>query len=171
MLTDDEIKEIYANAPIEKQMFQVISMHASWFSKKYYLQNMDTEDIEVLLEDGVTLVTAEYAPMSVSETGNNSDMDYSRNVTLQSLNDQIASEMENRDYESDEKVAVEARNYIIYRDGSISEMKGAVSKTLLSSVTRDEVGTTFATNTKSVTSQGTGEVVTVSRVPMIKGFI
>ncbi len=169
--TDDELKEIYSNAPIEKQTFQVVSLHASWFSQKYYLQNMDTEGVDVTLEDGVTVVTASYAPMSISESGNNGDMSYTRTINIQALNDSIAEESSNRDYDSDEEITVETRNYVVYRDGTISSIKGSPLITKVSSSSRNEKGTTVSSRLKSVTSQSTGEVVSTERVPMTRGWL
>ncbi len=170
MMDDDELMEIWANAPVEKEQFQVISIYASWFTKKYYLQSTVNEDIEVVIENDETVV-AEYTPMSVSETSNNGDMSYTRNVTIQAVNDIIASEIANRDMETDEDVVIEGRLFVIYRDGSISSMKGIPTTTKVSSSSRDELNTVLSSSSKSVTSQSTGEVVNTNRVPMLKGFL
>jgi|AJXC01.1.fsa_nt_gi hypothetical protein len=42
-MTSDELKEIYANAPVSKIDFEVIAIKAPWFSQDYYLQNIDTD--------------------------------------------------------------------------------------------------------------------------------
>ena len=93
MITDNELKEIFSNAPVEKDMFEVVELTASWFSQSYYVQNTFTDGIDVPLEDGVTIVNAEYAPMQIGQAGNNTDMVYSRSVTLQYVNDIIAAEI------------------------------------------------------------------------------
>lgn len=170
-MTDDELKFIYTNAPVGKATFEVISIYASWFSRKYYLQNAFTYDVEVLLEDDVTEVIAEYVPMNITQSGSDSDMSNERTFNIQAVNDQIAEEMDNRDYESDEGIQIESRKYVLYRDGSISTMKDTVVKTVISNVTRNIQGVNVSSSSKPVTSQRTGEIATINRVPMIEGFV
>ena len=171
MITDNELKEIFSNAPVEKDMFEVVELTASWFSQSYYVQNTFIDGIDVPLEDGVTIVTAEYAPMQIGQAGNNTDMVYSRSVTLQYVNDIIAAEMTNRDPENPEKPKLKFRGYVMYRDGTVSSLKTPVITTELIQTNRDGVGTTMDTSVKPVNNTATGEVATVTRVPMLRGFL
>lgn len=170
MYTDEELMDIYINAPVEKSPLEVISLYASWFSKKYYLQNVITDDIEVVLETGETVV-AEYSPMKISSTGNNSDMEYNKTVTFAAVNDIIAEELSRRDYNTTERPVLESRMYIMYRDGSVSSLRSPVHTTKVNGVSRNTDGSVFNTSRKPVTLQQTGELVTTERVPMIKGFL
>lgn len=170
MITDDELKEIYSNAPITKDTFEVITLTADWFSQDYHLQNTFTEGVDVILEDD-TEVFAEYAPMEIGQASSNASLEYSRTIIIQQVNDIIAAEIANRDPESDSKVYVQSRGYVMYRDGSISQLKTPVITTEVNKTTRNEVGTSISTSTKPVNNTSTGEIATVTRVPMLKGFL
>ena len=95
-MTDEEIREIYASAPVSKTVIEVVELSAPWFSKTYYLQRQMTDSIEVTLETGETVV-AEYVPMSIDQSSSNADLNYERNIVIQQVNDIIASEQTNYD--------------------------------------------------------------------------
>lgn len=167
-MTDAEIEEIYANAPVAKQTFEVITIKASWF--EYHLQNTFTEDVEIELETG-EVVTAQYAPMEIGQASSNADMVYERTLAIQQVNDIIANEIANRDPESDELPVIESRGYVVYRDGSISQLKTQVISTDVSRTTRNNKGVNVTSTTTPVNEQATGERATTTRVPMLKGFL
>lgn len=171
MITDADLREIYANAPVVKDTFEVISVSAPWFTRTYYLQNTFTDGVDITLEDDVTVVTAEYAPMTIGLASSNADMSYTREFTIQQVNDVIAAEIAGRDPTLRQKVRVESRGYLMYRDGTISLLKTPVVGTEVTKTSRDSIGTTISTATKPVNNTSTGEVATVTRVPMLKGFL
>lgn len=168
MVNDEELREIYANAPLPKTAFIVVSLDATWFTQKFYLQNVSTDDIEVVLETGETVV-AEYAPMNYTEAGNNDDMSYTRTVLIQQVNDIIAAQMDNRQYGDNSNVNVEFRTYIMMRDGTISSIKDRVVRTQVVSLQRNAQGAKIDTSTKPITKTTTGEKQTTTRFPMLKG--
>ena len=88
-MTDEEIREIYASAPVSKEVIEVFELSASWFTKTYYLQRQITDEIEVPLETG-EVVIATYAPMSADQSSSNADLNYERNIVIQQVNDIIA---------------------------------------------------------------------------------
>ena len=169
-ISDSELREIYANAPVVKDTFEVITLTASWFSKDYHLQHAFTEGIEVTLETS-EVVVAEYAPMEIGQASSNADMVYERNIVIQQVNDIIASEIALRDPESSELPIIESRGYVMYRDGTVSQLKTPVTRTEVSKTTRNEAGVSIASSTKPVNAQATGETVTTTRVPMTKAFL
>lgn len=169
MISDNELREIYANAPVVKDTFEVITLRSSWF--EFHLQNTFAgETITVDFEDGRT-VEAVYAPMRVEQASNNADMNYTRRVVIQAINDMIAEQITNRPTGSNEKPVIEGRVYVMYRDGTISQMKGPVIKTEVLRVTRDSQGANIDTATKPVNNIATGEIATISRIPMLRGVL
>lgn len=170
-VTDDDLREIYANAPVTKDTFEVISISAPWFESTYYLQNMITDTIEVLLEDGETYVEAVYAPMSIGQASSNDDMSYTRDITIEQVNDVIATEIANRDPSLRQKITIESRGYVMYRDGTVSSLKTPVVSTEVVKVTRNASGATITTSAKPVNRTTTGEIATTKRVPMLLGFL
>lgn len=168
-ITDSELREIYANAPVVKDTFEVITIRASWFSKAYHLQHNFTEGIEVTLET-TEVVVAEYAPMEVGQASSNADMVYERNIVIQQVNDVIAGEIALRNPESDEMPVVESRGYVMYRDGTVSQLKTPVIRTEVGKASRNNVGTSITSSTKPVNAQATGVTATTTIAPMMKGF-
>jgi hypothetical protein len=171
-MTPDDIKKIYANAPVAEETLEVISFNASWFSQKYYLQHQLGEDIDVTLETAA-VVSASYVPMNISQASDNADLSHERNVTIEMVNDIIASENDNYDPEvhGDEMPEFQSRGYIIYRDGTVSGIKyGPVTLPIRSMVSTNQ-GSAFTVTAKPTNEYPTGEIATISRVPMLRGFI
>lgn len=171
-MTDEEIREIYASAPVSKTVIEVVELSAPWFSKTYYLQRQMTDSIEVTLETGETVV-AEYAPMSIDQSSSNADLNYERNVVIQQVNDIIASEQSKYDPDlyADQSPMFVSRGYILYRDGSVSQIKQPPIQLPIRKMRRDERGALFSVTTKPANQWATGEVATTTRVPMLKGFL
>lgn len=170
-MTPDEIKKIYASAPVDQTTLEVVSFSASWFSKTYYLQRQFTEDIQVTLEDD-SVVDVLYTPMSIEQASSNADLNYERNITIQMVNDLIASENDNYNPEihGSEMPMFQSRGYIAYRDGTISSIQfGPVSLPVRRMKTNNQ-GTVINVTTKPSNESSTGEIATVTRVPMLRGF-
>ena len=172
MMTDEEIREIYASAPVSKTVIEVVELSAPWFNKTYYLQRQMTESIEVTLETG-ELVVAEYVPMSIDQSSSNADLNYERNIVIQQVNDIIASEQSryDSDIHGDELPMFTSRGYVLYRNGDISQIKQPPIRLPVRKMRRDDKGTLFNVTTKPANQSATGEMCTVTRVPMVKGFL
>lgn len=169
-VTDEELREIYANAPTGKTYFEVIAIKASWFSQTYYLQNQVYDSIEITLEDDSTVI-ADYVPMSINQASSNSDLNYERNITVQEVNDVIAKEVTNFNPLTDDMPVLESRGYVLYRDGTISQLKTPVISVDVQELTRDEQGTQINATATKTDDLSTGEMCTLSRVPMLKGYL
>ncbi|MCP4984691.1 MAG: hypothetical protein GY928_01120 [Colwellia sp.] len=171
-MTPDEIKAIYASAPVGQTMLEVVSFSASWFSETYYLQRQFTEDIQVVLEDD-SVVDVLYAPMSIEQASSNADLNYERNIVIQMVNDIIASENDNYDPDiyGSEMPLFRSRGYIAYRDGTISSIQfGPITLPVRNMKTNNQ-GSIINVSTKPGNDSATGELATVTRVPMLRGYI
>jgi len=173
-LNSEELKAIYASAPVESTQFEVVSIHAPWFSQVYYLQNIMTETIQVTLETD-EVVDVIYAPMGLGQASSNADLNYERNIVIQLVNDIIASEEENFNPEIHDPLDqyIQSRGYIYYRTGEISSIQTSVITMPIRDITRDsDTGSSnIRVSSKPSNESATGEVATVTRVPMLKGFI
>lgn len=173
-MTSDELREIFASAPVSKTDFEVVAISAPWFSQKYYLQNVVTEDIEVVLETNET-VTVNYAPMALGQTSSNADLNYERNITIQYVNDIIADEQArfDPDIHDPNDATIEARGYIYYRNGDVSSIQTSVTKTNIREINRDSTNgaTNLMVSSKPANETATGEVATLNRAPMLRGFM
>lgn len=168
MIDDNELREIYANAPVIKNTFEVVTFKSSWF--EYHLQNTFAENVDVEFEQGI-VVTAQYAPMRLSQSNSNVDMNYERSIVIEMVNDEIASQISQRDPASNELPTVESRFFIAYRDGTISSLKSPVVKTQVKSVRRNSQGAEITTTSKPVNQNKTGEVCTLKRAPGLRAYL
>jgi len=173
-LTTDELKKIYASAPVSSTPFEVVSIQAPWFSQVYYLQNVSVSDIQVTLETGA-VVTARYAPMGLGEASSNADLNYERSIVIQMVNDLLAAEQDrfNPEMHNADDHLVKSRGYIMYRNGTISSLQTSVVTTRVRDITRDAKNgaASVRISSKPSNESATGEVATISRVPMLRGFI
>ena len=167
-MTDEEIRQIYASAPVSKEVIEVFELSASWFTKTYYLQRQMTDEIEVPLETG-EVVIASYAPISADQSSSNADLNYERNIVIQQVNDIIASEQSryDPDIHGDELPMFTSRGYILYRNGDISQIKQPPIRLPIRKMRRDDRGTLFNVTTKPANQWATGEVATTTRGPML----
>jgi hypothetical protein len=170
-MTSDELKAIYASAPVNSTAFEVITLSAPWYSRTYHLQNVYTGDLEVTLETAET-VTAEYAPMSLAQANSNADLNYEREIVIQMLNDLIAAEMDRFDPSLyswlDQTITV--RSYIYYRDGTVSSLQSTPVEMPIRDITNNTIGSKIRVASKPSNESATGEIATIARVPMLKPY-
>lgn len=164
-MNDLEVRSIFANAPVSKNLVEVVEITAPWFSKSYFIQ---ASDVEGFFVDGNF---AEYVPMTIGKSSSNQDLNDSRQITLSMVNDVIGGEMSKYDPDVHEKPTLITRSYIRYRDGTISNMKGVPVVLGLNSLTSDESGSTFDISSKPVNNAYTGEVITRERFETLKGVV
>ena len=168
--TDSELQAIFTNAPRDKQMLEVVSLKADWFSKDYHLQSQVTGGIDVTLDVGGT-VTAEYAPMNLTQASSNADLSYSRSIVLQQVNDIISSELDNFDPVTDDLPYLEARVFVIYEDGTVSSQKETTITLPVSELAINEEGAQITATTTPIDDSATGELATVERNPLFRGLL
>lgn len=162
-MTDLEVRSIFANAPVEKSIVEVVEITAPWFSKSYYLQAVDVDGFTV---DGNFV---EYVPMSIGKSSNNEDLNDSRRITISMVNDIIGEEMSKYDPTTDVKPSLITRSYVRYSDGTFSGMKGVPVVLSLNTVTSDENSSTFDVSSKPVNNSYTGEIITKERFETLRG--
>ena len=171
-MTPDEIKAIYASAPVDRTELEIISFSAPWFTKTYYLQRQFTENIQVTLETN-EVVDVLYAPMNIDQASSNADLNYERNISIQMVNDLIAAENDNYDPEinGSQTPIFQSRGFIAYRDGTISGIKYGPITLPVKTIKTNNQGAVINVTTKPGNDYATGEVATVTRVPMLRGFV
>ena len=171
-MTPDEIKAIYVSAPVDRTELEIISFSAPWFTKTYYLQRQFTENIQVTLETN-EVVDVLYAPMNIDQASSNADLNYERNISIQMVNDLIAAENDNYDPEinGSQTPIFQSRGFIAYRDGTISGIKYGPITLPVKTIKTNNQGAVINVTTKPGNDYATGEVATVTRVPMLRGFV
>lgn len=170
-MTFEDLESIYASAPVSASSFEVISIEAPWFSKTYYLQNTYTDFIQVTLETG-EVVDVDYCPMTLEQASSNADLNYERTLVFQQVNDIITSELYKFDPDIHQwkDLKVKSRGYIYYRNGDISGIKTPVVKLPVRNLEFNYIGVKAKVSSKPANDFATGEIATVNRVPMLRGF-
>tara|TARA_R110002020_G_scaffold67718_4_gene177635 strand:- start:6214 stop:6729 length:516 start_codon:yes stop_codon:yes gene_type:complete len=168
--TDIELKNIFTTAPKDKEILEVVSIKAAWFSQDYHLQGQVPDGIEVTL-DTAEAVTAFYAPLELSQASSNADLSQTRSIVLQQINDIIASEVDNYNPLTDSKPYIESRAFVIYEDETISAQKQTTITMDLNEIGFDEQGAQIGASSKLVDESATGELATVERNPLFRGLI
>lgn len=169
--TDQELIDIYVNAPIEKDRFEVVKLEAQWFTETYFLQTTYSEVIEAEV-DGV-LQSLQYAPFETGGQTSSDELEYRVAVVIQYVNDLIAKQSDNFDpsLRGDARLPkVTIYEFISYRDGTFKQSTAKPITMRLNMVSRDEDGTSLEASTIPTNSQTTGEIVTTTRFPMLKAF-
>lgn len=171
MYSDEDLKKIFASAPVDESYIEIVALKADWFTQSYYLQNQiaTEEGVDVVLETGET-VNAMYAPMSLGQSSSNDDLNDERTISIQRVNDIIASEAERFDPDTDDLPVLESRIYIIYRDGTTSSLKSPVVSLPVTQIAMDTKGATLTASTKPVNDVATGFIYSNKRFPMQKGI-
>lgn len=168
MVTDADLRRIFSSAPVNRDVIEVISLSAPWFTQTYYMQNQIVDDVEITLETG-QVVTARYVPMSRGQASSNADLTYERNIVIQYCNDIIASEIA-RFTQGAEKPILTSRGYVLYRDGTVSTIKTPAISVIVRNLEINEQGASITASTKPANVSGTGERNTITRIPMQRGF-
>ena len=169
MITDDELKTIFASAPVSKTMVEVISLTASWFSQEYHLQNQIGDVITVTFENG-QVVDAYPAPMNITDASSNEDLTYQKTLSIENVNDLIATELERFDPSIHEPPMMTSRMFIYYRDGTITGIKGSPIRLKVGKMDLNELGVQLSATAKETNTSATGERMTNARFPMQRGF-
>jgi len=169
MYSDQDLREIFAVAPVESGYIEVITLKADWMSKSFYLQNKVTDGVDVVLETGET-VTAEYAPMSLGQSSSNDDLNNERTIIFQQVNDLIATEVDKFDPDNDDMPYIQSRVYIYYRDGTVSSLKSPVVTLPVTEVSFNLGAASLTASTSPVNDTATGILYSNKRFPMQKGI-
>lgn len=170
MISDSELRSIYANSPVEKTYFEVISFESEQLSKTYYLQSQVMEDIDVTLEDQ-TVVTAQYVPMSIGKSSNNEDLNSQFSIEIQTVNDEIANEISNYDFSTGTGPRLVSRVYILYRDLTVSSIKQGPVSLEIQEMERNTLSTKITVSNKPANLVYTGEKITANRFPSMRGIV
>lgn len=167
----EELSKIWASAPTDKFMFEVLKLSATWFTRDYYVQYaIEIDDyITVNIDDVETEVI--FAPMQNTRNENNQDLAHERSFTIAFVNDILATEQSRFDPDIHDKsdFILTVYPFVCYENGEYLQ-SGDGHRLFVNSAPRNYLGTTFNVSSKPTNRTSTGEVNTNIRFPMQRGF-
>lgn len=142
--------------------------HSS-FSQTYYIVRNATNGVTVTHEDS-TVHDYEYYPLAIKGIGDRENMDFGLEITLGDLGELIPMELDRvrADGKFSEKPVVYYRTY--RSDLLSSPMYGPV-KMEIKEIPRNREGASFTAKAPSLNINQTGEIYTIDRFPMLRGFL
>lgn len=167
-----ELRKLIASGVRGKGQVEVVEFSHSSFDAPMFFTGQMKDEFQVTLETGET-VTTRYAPMTVQKESSGALLLGDRGITIQGVNDLVAAQEELIPLDSTEKPVVKIRSFVARNDGSISGVAAGPFKLYATVVDYNESNQSCKVTASTVPTNisETGEISTISRVPMLAGFV
>ena len=159
----------FLNSRSEVVELDLIEISHSGFSQTYRLVRNDTEGVTVTLETEVDATFA-YCPIKLKKPASTTDLDFKIEIEIGDVGEIIAKEV-NRLFAMDALQVKPAFIYRSYRSDDLTEPMFGPVELEISKVTLNKTGATFTAEAKTLNLTQTGELYTIQRFPMMRGFV
>lgn len=161
--------EFFLNAKSSIIQYELLEIYHPNFSKTYRLVRNNTQGVSVVLEDN-TLKYFEYAPLKISLSNEQSDLDQIIKIELGDLGEIIPMEMSNVANKSNftTKPIIKYRTY--RSDDLTQPMYGPIILEIKSFGFTSN-GSVFEAKAPSLNINKTGEIYSIDRFPMLRGLL
>ena len=161
--------EFFLNSKSSIVQLETLVIAHSSFTKTYYLVRNKTDGLSATLEQGSD-VDFEYYPLRISPIGTRENLDFGIRVDLGDLGETLPLELDavTQDQNFEEKPVVVYRTY---RSDDLSAPLFGPLILQISSFSFTKEGATFEAKAPSLNINGTGELYTFTRFPMLRGFL
>lgn len=140
------------------------------FSQTYRFVRNATDGVTVTHEDAATF-NYEYLPLKIDRGNTSDDLDQTINITLGDLGTIFPAELDrirNGAYFATKPTL----KYRVYRDDDLSAPLMSIQLLEVGSMVRDGTGAaTFTAQAAQLNSTKTGEIYSIDRFPMVRGFL
>jgi len=162
-------EEFFLNSPASIAQLETLEISHSNFSQTYWLVRNKTDGLTATLEDLVTSQDFDYYPMKITPLSNADDLDQALQITFGDLGSVLPAEIDlvsqNNGFE--EKPVVKYRSW---RSDDLTEpMYGPYTLEVVA-ISFDTQGATFEAKAPTLNISKTGELYTLSRFSMMRGF-
>lgn len=140
------------------------------FSKVYRVVRNAINGLVATLEDGVTIVNFDYQPMKIVPTKSNDDLDQSFNIQLGDLGQILPQELDNVNNAGGFLIKPKII-YRTYRSDDLAHVLNGPLNFELANLAFKKEGCTFDAQAPRLNVSSTGEIYTIDRFPMLKGFL
>jgi len=161
--------DFFLNSKSTIVQFETIEISHPDFSKIYRVVRNKTDGLTATLET-TAVVTFDYYPLQISKSSTEDDLDYAIEIEIGDLGEVLPTELD----------LVQAGNgfatkptllYRTYRSDDLSvPMFGPVSLEI-TEITFNKTGAKFEAKAPSLNINRTGEVYSIDRFPMLRGFL
>ena len=170
MALEDELQEIIASFVTDKGETEIVRVSHPNIQTLYLSEKV--KDGQTIIDENGQTQTVTYVPMKLGDESSGQLLLNERPLTLQGINDLVASEEDKIPTDSEEKIKVDVLTYIHDYDGNLSEVAQGPyryfnQKTTYSSKSNSATLTISTTPTNTDT---TGDLFTQNNYPTLKGF-
>jgi hypothetical protein len=161
--------DFFLNSKSSVVQLELIELSHSDFSKTYRIVRNATNGITVTLEDSST-ATFDYYPLRIEADDTRDNLDQSFTITLGDLGEILPVELdaiETNGGFTEKPVMV----YRTYRSDDLSAPLFGPLTLEVESFAFDNKGATFIAKAPSLNINKTGEIYTLERFPMLRGFL
>jgi len=168
--TTDELKIVIASFTTNQAEVEIVSISHPDIATLYLTTQL--ENGSTLIDENGQAQTVTYVPMKLSDESSGELLLSERTLTIQGINDLIASEEDKIPTDSETRVSVDVLTYIADYDGNLSTIaQGPYKYKLFKSTYSQKSNSCTQTISTSVTNQDTtGEAFSKVKHPTLAGF-
>jgi hypothetical protein len=162
--------QFFLNSASNVVQFETIEISHPSFSKVYRLVRNAMNGLQAILEDLVTLATFDYQPTKISPPKAADDLDQILHIDLGDVLQPLAVELDNVNAAGTFSV----KPTVIYRTYRSDDLSAPLYGPItfeLANLAFNKKGCSFDAQAPKVNINSTGELYTVNRFPMLKGFL
>lgn len=165
----DDLKEVIASFVTSKAEVEVVRISHSSITTLYLTSQL--ADNTEIYDENDQVQTVQAVPMSLTDESSGSLLLNERTLTIQGINDLIASEEDKIPLDSDERVVIDVMTYVANIDGTLSKIAlGPIRYYLQKSAYSQKNNNASLTASTSPTNiSETGETATKSKFPTLAG--
>jgi hypothetical protein len=163
-----DYSEFFLKTPANIVMLELIELSHPDFTKTYRLVRNATNGVTVTLETAAS-ATFEYYPLKINKGDTRENLDQSITLTFGDLGEVLPNELD---------VVLEANNFVtkpilkyrIYRSDDLTAPLEVITLEV-QSISFQKIGAVIEARSKALNINKTGEIYTIDRFPMLKGFL
>lgn len=161
--------QFFLNSASTVIQYELIEITHPSFSKPYRIVRNALNGLTVTLEDS-TVATFDYYPLSIKVTGASQDLDQSIEAQLGDLGDIIPKELDLVAAADNFKVKPTLL-YRTYRSDDLSAPMNGPVRLEVPSLSFKKEGASITAGAPKLNASTTGEIYTMDRFPMLRGFL
>lgn len=181
-----KLSEFFFNSQSSVVMLELIEISHPSFSKTYRIVRNKVDGVTVTTEkkiystveiDGVTvtnenpeIVTFDYYPIEIEKNSARTDLDYSIKCNLGDVGEIISAELD-RVFADGSSGTYPVVIYREYRSDDLSAPLMVRDKLIIESIPLDGYGSSFEAKSENYNQNGTGEIMSFDRFPMLRDTV
>lgn len=162
--------EFFFNSASSVVALETLEIAHPSFSKTYYVVRNAIKGITAMLEDGTTIVTFDYYPLQIKQTGASDDLDQTMQIDLGDLGEIIPQEIDNC-FAAGTMLTKPTLIYRVYRSDDLTAPMDGPFLFEITSIGSQQGSSSFMAGAPKLNNSRTGEIYSLDRFPMLAGFL